>query len=481
MFPDSLKLSALAISPFVLCSAGCTNSPATAVGNDDAGAPTVATLDGSTVSEAAAPRDRGADSGTPMVDAGVASDDSGIVPDDAPPGCPPVSAAPTAGSPVGTLLAAGNALSARGVTSDGYEIFSDDAALQLYAIPIGGGTRQSIVALGSKFWVTVVGQVVFAWSNVTAANVGALTIWSSAHGAHLISSASFGILGASSADGSQILYVSNVDAGGATGDVYLSDADGTGATALLQGQQLGGCFPQLGFAGAYAVASHCDVARGTGPSSTVSSFHSPSWTRTDLATGAENTWSADAAGTMVLVSAGNGVLVVPIGGGAGTMIDPEGFLAQLIAGGQTAVYSTTGGQLRSSPTTAPSPLTLATSFGGFYSVSPDQTRVLYYVNSTSSGTDVYLASTLSAGTSRALSTATTGTVNGDAFTADSTYALYSSGQDVCTGASAFSAYSVSGTAPVALGHNVWGDWGATGSKVIFNDNYVATGAPTSNR
>ncbi len=373
------------------------------------------------------------------------------------------------------MLAAGNALSARGVTSDGFEVYSDDAALQLYAISIAGGARQSIVTLGSKFWVTVVGQVVFAWSNVTDANVGALTVWSSARGAHAISSASFGILGTTSPDGSKILYVANVDPQGLTGDVYVAETDGTGATMLLKGQQLTGCFPQLGFVGSYVIASHCDVASGAGPSSTITSFGSPAWTRVDLMGSAVNIWSADTAGTMVLVSTNKGILVVPIGGGAGTTIDPTGFTGQLIAGGKMAVYSTTSDTLRLSSTTAPSPMTLAPTFGGFYAVSPDQGTVLYYQSSTSSGTDMYLVSTATPGQRTAASTVPNGAVDGDAFTSDSTYALYSTSSDVCTGSGTFNAFSVGASASRLLGHNVWSDWSAMGAKVIFNDNFVATG------
>jgi hypothetical protein len=490
MFSRSLKLGAVAVSPLGWCLlAGCasgTPSPPTNAGSDagvsqDGGSPEDVGLKqdvGSPQDSESAVSESGPDAQLQDAESGVASSDSGIVPDDAPAGCPSNGAdadAGPVGPPVGRLLAAGNALSARGVTSDGYEIFSDDAALALYAVPIAGGNRQSIVALGSKFWVTVVGQVVFAWSSVTDANVGALTVWSSSRGSHAVSSASFGILGTSSADGSQILYVANVDGSGLTGDVYVAGTDGSGATSLLKGQQLTGCFPQLGFVGSYAVASHCDVPREAGPSTTISSFRSPSWTRADIIGDAANIWSADTGGTMVLASTSSGISVVPIGGGAGTTIDPQGFLGQMIAGGKTAIYSTMTGTLRSSPTTAPSPATLASSFGGFYSVSPDQNQVLYYANSTSTGTDIDLASTVTPGTAHALSAATTGTVNGDAFTADSTYALYSTSNDVCTGSAAFNAFPVSGSAPILLGHNVWGDWSATGSKVIFNDNYMATG------
>jgi hypothetical protein len=440
-------------------------------------------LAGCSASHSASPTDRGVDGGGldagdfDGVDSGVASTESGMMPVDAPAGCsrPDASAASPVQPPVGRLLAGGNALSARGVTSDGYAIYSDDAASQLYAVPIAGGAPRSIVALGSKFWVTLVDQVVFAWSNVTDANVGALTVWSSAQGSHAISSASFGILGTTSPNGTQILYVANVDPQGSTGDVYVAGTDGTGATRLLQGQQLTGCFPQLGFAGSYAIASHCDVARGDGPSTTITSFRSPAWTRADLIGSAANTWSADTAGTMVLVSTNGGVIVVPIGGGPGTTIDTAGFMGQLIAGGQTAVYSTTSNTLRRSSTTTPSPTTLAPTFGGFYAISPAQRSVLYYQNSTPTGTDVYLASTVTPGTSIAVSTVPNGSVNGDPFTADSSFALYSTSSDVCSGSATFNAFSVDGNASALLGHDVWGDWSATGAKVIFNDNYVATG------
>ena len=481
MFPRSPKRWIVAVSPFALgssiaaCSVGAEESPANTA--SDAGSPEDVALphdaggrDSSSGSSAADGPRQAADSGGP-------GSESGIVPDDPPAGC--LAADGSAGGsvqpPVGRLLAGGNALSARGVTSDGYEIYSDDAALELYGVPIAGGSSQNIVALGSKFWVTVVGPVVFAWSSVTGTNVGSLTIWSATQGSHLLSASSFGILGAASPDGTHVLYVSNVDTQGLTGDVYIAGTDGTGATSLLMGQQLTGCFPQLGFAGAYAIASHCDVARGDGPSSTITSFRSPSWTRVDLIGDATNAWSADTAATMVLVSTDNGVLSVPIGGGAGTTIDADGFMGQLIAGGETALYSTTSDALRRSPTSTPFPVTLAPSFGGFYAVSPDQTKVLYYVNSTPTGTDIYLSSTVTAGTPLALSSIANAAVNGDAFTTDSNYALYSTSSDTCTGSAAFNAVAVNGGASTLLGHDVWGYWSATGTSVVFNDNYAATG------
>src|SRR5580658_890328 len=516
MFTRSFTLTALAISPFALGSfMGCTTEAPATIGPPDGGGVSLsdaaivdagpgaevstdagdsqgeASQDANEVSTDASvgavdsqPGEASQDANGEAESAAAAlsgpdSSDSGTVGDELPPGC--VASTLDAGTqasnvpPVGTQLVSGNTLSARGVTSDGYEVYSDDAARQLYAIPIAGGAVQFIASLGTQFWVTVVGQVVFAWSNVSDADVGALTIWSSARGAHAISAASFGILGAASSDGTQILYVANVDPQGLTGDVYLATTDGASSTQLLAGQQLTGCFPQLGFAGSYVVVSHCDVPRGSGPSSTITSFRSPAWTRADLLGDAANTWSADTAATMVLVSSANGLLVVPIGGGPGTTIDPEGFMGQLIAGGQSAVYSTTSGSLRLSSTTAPSPRTLAPTFGGFYAISPGESTVLYYQNSSAAGTDMYLASTITPGTSATISSVTNGAVNGDAFTADSTFALYSTSNGPCGASGTFNAFSVAQSASTLLGRNVWSDSSATGAKVLFNDNYVATG------
>jgi hypothetical protein len=101
--------------------------------------------------------------------------------------------------------------------------------------------------------------------------------------------------------------------------------------------------------------------------------------------------------------------------------------------------------------------------------------VLYYQNSSSTGTDLYLSSTVTPGAPLAVLAAQSGAVNGDAFTNDSTHVLYSTTNDACTGSAAFSAFAVSARTSTVLGHNVWGNWSATGSNVVFNDNYAATG------
>src|SRR3954470_12808872 len=82
--------------------------------------------------------------------------------------------------PVGKQLLIGGALTMRGMTSDGWAIYSDNDTLTLHAAPIAGGEPRDIVTLGNSFAVSVWGKVVFAWSNKNAAGVGPLTVWTSA-------------------------------------------------------------------------------------------------------------------------------------------------------------------------------------------------------------------------------------------------------------------------------------------------------------
>jgi hypothetical protein len=380
-----------------------------------------------------------------------------------------------AAPPDGGRLASGDSLSVRQVTSDGYVVYSDDASGTLYAVPLAGGAAVTIASLGSKFWVTGAGTTVFAWSGVSATNVGTLHAWSSSGGTHVLSTASLGLTAASSSDGTKVLYLDQVDATGQTGDVYLASSDGSGAVRLLAAQQLTGCVPQLGFAGSYALVSHCDVARGAGPSSIISSFQSPAWARIDLASAAENLWSVDALATRVLVSTADGVEAAPIGGGSPDMVDSAGFLGELINGGLTAIYSTTAHALRRSPLLDPSPVTLVPVFGGFYGISPDQTSVMFFQDFGASGAGVYLASATQPSTPVTLWPQLTAALAGDAFTADSRYALYATGVDPQSGVGTLTSVAVAGGAPTVLGTDAWSDRSATDAGVVFVDNYVATG------
>ncbi|HSQ64171.1 MAG TPA: hypothetical protein VLM85_13185 [Polyangiaceae bacterium] len=383
----------------------------------------------------------------------------------------PVDDSGNASSPSGTQLQAGAALSVRGVTSDGYLIYSDDDALTLHALALAGGQPQDLGALGAKFWVNVVGDVVFSWSNVTG-DVGALGVWSAKTGLHAISPASVGIV--ATASGDQILYTDHVGANG-TGDVYLANVDGSGAVKLLSGVYVDPCFPQMGFAGSTAVVSYCPVAppQSGAPNAIVSSFASPAFARVDLATNAINYWSTD--GTHVLTSLANGIIVVPIGGGAPMTLDANGFLGTFGDNGQAVFYSTHSGAFRRSPPTTPSPVTLVPSgFGGPWGMSPDQKWLLYFSNFGAGGTDIYLTSAAAPSTITTLWPAATGAVVGDAFTADSSHALYITSMDPCISSGTLHA-TVPGGSDAVLGQGVFAEHAIGGARVVFSDAYAITG------
>jgi hypothetical protein len=382
--------------------------------------------------------------------------------------------------PTGTRLQAGDALSVRGITTDGYVIFSDDAALELYAIPLTGGSAQSLGSLGGKYWVTVIGTIVFSWSNVTASGGGSLSTWSASTGLKPIASASYGLLAAVSADETQILYVDKLDATGTTGDVSMANVGGSNAATLVAGAYVAGCFPQFGFVGSYVLTSHCDGSPGPAFASTISSFSLPGAVRTDLVTHAANYWSTS--GTQVLTSTAGGVILVPMGGGTPETVDTTGFIGLLSTDGSTAFYSTISHGFRRSPSASPSPVTLVPSdFGGLYSLSDDDNWAMYYWTMGMHGSDLYLAATNAPTAPATLSSSTSAGLVGDPFTGDSSHALYVTNVDPCTDAGDFHARTVDGTSDTVLGHEVWLDSALGNTQVIFNDNYVSTGGSRSGR
>lgn len=416
-------------------------------------------------STAAVQSDGGAADAGPSADAAPRCPDAGLDP-----------AIADAGAPTGAQLQAGDELSIRGVTSDGFVIYSDDAAHALHAIALSGGPVQDLGALGKKYWVTSSGDVVFIWPSVNDANVSPFATWSSKNGLHTISAASAGLVATKSSTEQRMLYLDAVDASGNKGDIYVAATDGSGATRLIAGAYVAGCSPQLTFAGSYAIATHCDAAPGATPSAIVSSFSTSNWTRVDLATNAENYFWATATADSVLVSTSAGVLAAPLAGGPATTIDATGFLGVLTGDGKTALYSTKTHGLRRSLLAAPSPTTLVTSgFGGLWSLSPDEKWVLYFENLGSNGGDIFFASAVAPNAPLTLSAAPTGALHGDSFTASSTHVLFSSEVDACTDVGKFQALAVGSTSPQVLGQRVWVDWALGASKVVFNDNFFPTG------
>src|SRR5580704_6543181 len=147
-------------------------------------------------------------------------------------GCATEQAAST--PPVGTQLVSG-AFTLRGMTSDGWIVYSDDATLTMHAAPIAGGGVQDIVALGDSFAVSVWGKTVFVWSHKNEAAVGPLTVWTSDGGPRSVSASSLAPWVAATMDGSRVLYLDNVDAGGQTGDLVAAGESGASPRPILTG------------------------------------------------------------------------------------------------------------------------------------------------------------------------------------------------------------------------------------------------------
>jgi hypothetical protein len=139
------------------------------------------------------------------------------------------------------------------------------------------------------------------------------------------------------------------------------------------------------------------------------------------------------------------------------------------------IYTTPATALKRSTVASPSPITLAaTGFAGLRAKSPDEKWLLGYttlnVATDLSPTDLYLTSATVAGTPTTLSAMpTAGLFGSDGFTADSSHAIYYT--DIANGVGTFYAIAPSGGTPVTVATNVWLHYAATGSKVVFNDNY----------
>ena len=212
---------------------------------------------------------------------------------------------------------------------------------------------------------------------------------------------------------------------------------------------------------------------GPTPMAMVQSFRAPTWTPTTLATGVNPRVAVAPTGTAVLVSAPAGLTGYPIAGGASMLIDPAGGFGAFTNDGLSVLYTTPANELKRASLPTPTPITLATSgFAGFRSKSPDEKWVLGYTmpGARADVGDLYLASTMTPGTPTTLNTdLTAGLFGSDGFTADSTHAIYYT--DIAAGVGNFFALPTSGGMPKALSTNVWLHYAATGSKVVFNDNY----------
>lgn len=464
----------------VALAAGCSSSTSTAPSDAGGG-------DSSMTGDTGSPADGGGDSASPVEDGAT---DGGF---DA------VACALADGGayPVGTQLVAGTNLGVGGLTSDGYAVYVDATAANLYTIstslPAGQpGTPVLVDAYdGSGFQTD--GTAVLAWTGATQAMgplFGALKVWTAAHGVQALATASLGPNNPGrgwadvSSDGKYVLYFDNASSGSTpTADLYVAGVDGAGKTKLVPGVVIvAGCYPQIGFVGDFAVASYCTSAPAPdgGTGATLATWSGSSWaTTTTVTPGAYGSWSTDGKGLVAYQTTG-GLAAYAVATAASTPIDPVGVGGLFTSDSASLVYTATDGSIRRSTVTSPSPQVVlpggdaGSGYQGILALSPDDGHLLAYqnVNATYGFTDLYLSSTAAGSTATALSTATSAGVYGDPFTADGTHALYFANLD-SSDVGDYDEMAVTSTTPTTIGSFGWEGLATTAGKVVFDDNWVA--------
>jgi hypothetical protein len=437
------------------------------------------------------------DSGTPFdgsLGDDSASPDEGVVVNDAAEPC----ALPDGGMfPAGTQLVQSSTVTAAGLTSDGYAVYTDTASSKVYALatPLLDAGTPAPIAASDGSGVQVLGAAVLAWTGanqMSSLAYGALTVWTAASGAQSIATASpgpvNGIAGWTdvSRDGHYVLYFDDASAVAQTADLYVAGTDGTGKVKLAAGVTLStSCIPQIGFVGALAVATYCTSASGSGAEAGPAAATLATWKGSGWATGvtvssaASPFWSRDASQTQVAYRTAAGLYAYDASTGTSALIDPAGVAGLFTSDSSTLVYTATDGSIRRATLTSPSPLVVlpgidaGAGYAGLIALSGDGNHLLAYQNlGTSVGTsDLYFASTAPGSTAITLSSSPTAAVYGDPFTLDSTHALFLTSVDVDQ-VGDYSALAVTGTTPAPLGSLVWQGVATSAAKVVFNDNWV---------
>ena len=424
-------------------------------------------------------------------------------------------------APSGTRLVPGS-ITLAGVTKDNYAVYVDDNSSTFQTLSLAGGAPTTIGSVDDRFAVR--GSVVVTWAG--SARVAQLSVWTAAHGQKILAMSSYASTAAVavSPDGAQILYFDGVDAARTRGNLFIAKTDGTSQTVLATSVALSNtrCAPTLAFGGnAAAVAAFCitpsapdagdaegsdtgtpdaptsdaptadadapDAATdggafdganpdaGSAPMAVVQSYTGATWAMTTIATKVQPRVAVAPTGTTVLVSAPEGLVAYPITGGAPTLIDTVGGAGTFTEDGLSVIYTTPDNALKRATLASPSPITLApTGFSGLRAKSPDEKWLLGYtvIDTLDDVSDLYLASATARGTPTTLTAAlTAGLFGSDGFTADSSHAIYYTGIDAAVGVGTLYATALPGGTPVTLAMNAWLHYAATGSKVVFDDNY----------
>jgi hypothetical protein len=429
--------------------------------------------------------------------------------------CPGIVAigAPRCGAvpPSGRQLVAGRMLAVNGVTSDGFVIYTEAAPgppyhLVVNAVPLAGGPSQTLGTIDGPaqpvLWdidipVQVSGTVVAI--NGGEGGIGPLSAWTSAYGTVALSATISAVRDVSD-DGSRILYL---DSSGAPpepsaawwGTWTVATVDGRTKTPLMTLGPMHCGLVDAKFAGADIVVSHCLPTDGS--VGAVTSFTGPAFEPHTLATGLSDsgTWTTKSnhagegfvidptASNVAVWSLASGLVVYPIGGGAGTVIDPAGRLPAAFTRDAASVLYITSDGVKRSPTSSPAPVVVAAGndlpYGSF--LSPDENWIYAYSQSgltprllleSASGSRAAQDLGASGGMPQGggIASLDIGVGYGDAFTADSRFAIFS---DPNAGPNDVYVAPTAGGPPtkVTTQSSFWlaGEYAPSGSKVLVAD------------
>jgi hypothetical protein len=385
----------------------------------------------------------------------------------------------------GTNILPGHTNSVLATTTDDFAIVRTSATgstFPISVVPLAGGSAQS-VATGIAA-VDTINKTAFAWTSA-----GALTVWTSAGGAHAVEPNSTPLVDGVTDDGSRILYASNA-ANGTTMDISVANPDGTvahpsGAPNPLTGvaNDLQNCPPQVNFAASKFWITTCATTNtDMGPiAATLSTVDPTTGATTQIATDLVNFFSLNTAGTKAFVVDlnSNGIIYQP---GAATITIPEPVGAVLggfmLKDGSAVIYNTMSGALKKATltaTTATISTLIASGAGLLVAVSPDQNSLLVgNTFDTMTGTSDLSLITLSGTPASTQLVASGGITFGSRFTIDSSWALYYNNLQADQSATLL-ASPVAGGAMKTISTSTWDDFAVSGTKIIYNDNFKSMG------
>jgi hypothetical protein len=388
----------------------------------------------------------------------------------------------------GTKLIDGNMATVLDTTADDFAIVkgSTGAMAPLEAHPLTGGAVQTIDAAYQKH--VTQGKVVFSWSAVDANSLaGTLVAWTSAGGAHPLSTSSTSYAASSSPDGQFAIFADNATSDGLAFDLKVGKTDGSisAATSLTnRSADTMSCPAVFQFVASKWFVASCATDADAGVSNaTIDSVDPTTGVTTSVATnvGMMSGFSLDSAGTHLFYidALGKGQLLTL---GSGTVaVDAAETITSgfLVPDGSAVIYATAAGALKKATLGggAPTLSTLvATNANQILATAPNNQLVLYSSSyDSNNGGDLSLVQLT--GTPAPVSLVATGFIYGDAFTADSSFALYFDNPAANLTAD-LHAHPTGAGAAQTIATGVWNEGALMGAKIVYNDDFVSTGKNT---